>query len=61
MGVLIVRLKNVYGNELIYPVNETAETFAALIGKKTFSPDDIKKIQALGFKIEIEQQQIGVK
>jgi hypothetical protein len=52
--ILKLRLKNVYGNELIYPANQVAETFAALIGKKTFDKRDLENIKKLGFTLEIE-------
>jgi|688.fasta_scaffold2791738_2 hypothetical protein len=52
--ILKLRIKNVYGNELIYPANETAETFARLVGKKTFDKRDLENIKKLGFTLEIE-------
>ena len=45
---LKVEVKNVYGNELIYPVCDTAKRFATLTGKKTFSPYTLKLITDLG-------------
>ena len=48
---LIVKVKNVYGNDMIYPVNDTAQKFANLIGKKTFSKTDLAIISNLGYKI----------
>ena len=48
---LIVKVKQVYGNDMIYPVNETAQKFANLIGKKTFSKVDLAIISNLGYKI----------
>ena len=48
---LILKTKNVYGNELIYPVNETAVIFANLIGKKTFTANDLDLIVALKYEI----------
>jgi len=46
-----VEIRNVYGNELIYPVNETAKLLTALTGKKTLSSWDIKNIKALGYTV----------
>lgn len=48
-----VTIKNVYGNELIYPANETANKFAQLLKKKTFNRKDLKIIESLGYKIEL--------
>jgi len=53
MGIVQVQVKNVYGNELIYPVGENACLLARLIGKKTFSTDNIVYIQNLGFTVEV--------
>jgi hypothetical protein len=48
---LTVKVVSVYGNDLIYPMNETAQKFANLIGKKTFSKTDLAIISNLGYKI----------
>jgi len=48
---LTVKVKSVYGNDMIYPVNDTAQKFANLIGKKTFSKVDLAIISNLGYKI----------
>lgn len=51
-----VSIKNVYGNELIYPVCESAKKFASLVGKKTFSNKDIDLIKSLGYTVNVEQK-----
>jgi hypothetical protein len=48
---LTVKIKSVYGNDLIYPVNETARKFMDLLGKKTFSRVDLAIIGNLGYTI----------
>ena len=48
---LTVKIKSVYGNDMICPVNDTAQKFANLIGKKTFSKVDLAIISNLGYKI----------
>lgn len=48
---LTYRIKSVYGNDLYYPVNETALKFANLLGKKTFSRVDLSIIGNLGYTI----------
>jgi len=50
--IIIIKIKTVYGEDKIYPACATAETFAALTGKKTFSPVDLKHIRALGYTIK---------
>ena len=55
--VMLVRIKNVYGNELIYPACGTAQTFANLIGAKTFNKTQLRMIQSLGYTIQQAQAQ----
>jgi hypothetical protein len=54
MNKAIFELKQVYGNETIYPVNDVALIFASLTGKKTLNPSDLTKITQLGFEIEFK-------
>jgi hypothetical protein len=53
---LTVKVKQVYGNDMIYPVNDTAQKFSNLIGKKTFSRVDLAIISNLGYKITQVQE-----
>lgn len=53
---ITVLIKNVYGNETIYPACETAKKFATLTGKKTFSMNDINLIKTLGYSVVVEQK-----
>ena len=48
-----VSIKNVYGNELIYPECDKAKAFAKISGRKTISEDHIELIQSLGFEIKV--------
>lgn len=48
-----VQIKNVYGNEQIYPVCDKAKTFAAMVGQKTLTRRDIQHIKALGYTVEV--------
>ena len=45
-------IKSVYGNSLIYPVNETAQKLTSLTGKKTVTLEEIQTFKELGFTIE---------
>jgi ATP phosphoribosyltransferase len=56
---IMVRIKNVYGTDKIYPVSPNAHLFADIAGTTTLRPSDLKAIQALGYKILIEQQTYG--
>lgn len=50
---VIVQIKNVYGNERIYPMNDKAKLFSALVNKVTLSRADIERIKALGFIVKV--------
>tara|TARA_R100000544_G_C2162327_1_gene28251 strand:- start:240 stop:449 length:210 start_codon:yes stop_codon:yes gene_type:complete len=51
---VIVKVKNVFGNDLIYPVNIQALRFAALLNKKTFSESQLRVINQIHPDINIE-------
>ena len=42
---IVVVVKNVYGNSLIYPVCDNAKSFSNLTGKKTLSSYAIRLIE----------------
>ena len=49
---VIVYVRSVYGNELMYPANLDAELFARLTKKKTLDLNDLRIIKELGYTIE---------
>jgi len=51
---ILVRIKTVYGNDLIYPVCDNAQKFAVLTNKKTLSKNELAYIKALGFEVKVE-------
>ena len=53
---ITVNIKNVYGNELIYPVCFNAKKFTSLTKNKTLSKKDIDIIKTLGYKVVVEQK-----
>jgi hypothetical protein len=55
---IIVKVKNVYGNELIYPVCEHAKMCAELTGTKTLSQRNIDTLKRLGFEFVVESQKL---
>ena len=57
---IVVLKKNVYGKELIYPVNDMATIFTQLMKRKTFDLADLKLIKELGYEIEVEAQKLEV-
>jgi copper chaperone CopZ len=58
--IVQVQIKNVYGNELIYPVNDVAVNFARIAGTKTLTREVIAHIKALGVKVEVVQAEVSL-
>ncbi len=52
---IVVKQKNVYGEEKIYPVCEHSQMLAELAGTKTFTPRAIKLIKNMGIDILLEE------
>lgn len=52
---ITVEIKNVYGNNTVYPVCNTAKIFADIAGTKTLTFETIQSIKALGFKVIVQQ------
>ncbi len=46
-----VQVKNVYGNDLVYPICRKAELFCFIAGTKTLGEQDIKHIKLLGYEV----------
>jgi hypothetical protein len=55
-GVVLVRVEHNYGTPAAYPANENGRLFCAMTGCLTLRPSDLKRIQALGFEVVIEQR-----
>ena len=51
--IVEVKIKNIYGEDRIYPVNHMALEFIKLIGKKTFSNANISTIKQMGYEIVV--------
>jgi len=50
---ITVSVRSVYGNELVYPADDTAALFASLIGAKMFNAKQIGQIRALGYAVHV--------
>jgi len=50
---ITVQVRSVYGNELVYPLDDAAALFARLIGAKTFNAHQVRTIRALGYAIHV--------
>ena len=59
MTVTVV-VRNVYGNETIYPACECSRVFAEIAGTKTLTRHVINQIKALGYSIAVQQPQVSL-
>lgn len=55
---ILVSIKNVYGNETVYPECETAKVLAQLAGQKTLTTRTIQLIKQLGYTIQVKAQEL---
>jgi hypothetical protein len=55
-----VQVKNVYGNEMIYPICEQAKLFAKLANTKTLTRQSIELIKALGYAVHNIQDVVSL-
>lgn len=55
---LLIEMRNVYGNELIYPANDTARALVTLTGRKTFSRSDIQTLKGLGYAVTVKAPEL---
>ncbi len=51
-----VMIKNVYGNEKVYPICERAKIFAKMVGQTTLTDFNLKYIKELGYTIQVVSQ-----
>lgn len=57
---LLVRIKNVYGTDTIYPANGQAALIAELAGTRTLTTQAIEIAKELGFTFEVETPAIKI-
>jgi len=57
---ITVRIKNNYGQDVIYPVCGNADKFAWIAGTKTLTADTIRLIKSLGYEIDVETPTLEV-
>jgi hypothetical protein len=55
---ITVQVRNVHGNDLVYPADDTAATFAALLNVKSFNARQIQLIKKLGYAIHVASGQL---
>ena len=47
-----LEIKYVYGTERLYPMNDAANKFAMLLGRKTLTREDVKTLRDIGLVIK---------
>jgi hypothetical protein len=55
-----VTIRSIYGQDRVYPENDTAMALAALLGSKTFTREQIAKAKALGYTFEIKAPEVTI-
>jgi hypothetical protein len=57
---IILKEKNVYGNDLLYPNCQISLELIKLTGRSTFKPSDIVALKKIGYKVwtELNQRQL---
>ena len=58
MKTVTVEIRNVYGNETIYPICEQAKLLAKLAGTKTITKDAVRVIKDLGYSITVKNREL---
>jgi hypothetical protein len=49
-----IKIKEVYGKKMYYPINRVAVTFAGIAGTKTLSETVLRAAESLGYNIVVE-------
>ena len=54
---ILITVKEKYGNELLYPLNDTAKLICTLLGTKTIAKDKVKPLEDLGYRVTMSYEQ----
>ena len=57
---VFVKIKNVYGREMVYPACPVTEIIASIAKTKTLSQDDLSNMLKLGYEIQVNAQPLIV-
>ena len=52
-NIIKVSIRNVYGEDKVYPLDSQATKLAMLAGTKTLTPYTLRIARAMGFEIEL--------
>ena len=48
---IFVTIRNIYGNDMIYPACEQSRLLAELANHKTLTPSDLRIIRKMGYEV----------
>ena len=54
---ILITVKEIYGNQLLYPLCDTGKKLCKLLGTKTIPKDKIKELGSLGFEVTMSYYQ----
>jgi len=57
-NIVVVEVRQVYGNDTVYPVNAAGKQFAAIAGQRTLTRAVIGRIKGLGYKVVVQGPQV---
>lgn len=55
-NLIKIQIKQSYGRERIYPINDLAILLCSLLERKTFTWDHLRKLNKIGYVIQMEQE-----
>lgn len=55
---ITIQVRNVYGNETIYPACKTSAFFCKLAGTKTITAEMLRLIRTQGYEIAVEAPRV---
>ncbi len=55
---LRVKIKNVFGNKTIYPLDEKGQLLAKFKKQTTFTDNDVAMLKELGYTFKVEAEEI---
>jgi hypothetical protein len=57
---ITVEIRDVYGKRTVYPICDTAKTFASIAGTTTLTDPTLLRINSLGYQINVAQRKIEI-
>ncbi len=57
---ITIRIREVYGLPVAYPVDENAQVFASMVGTRTLTLKTIKYIKQLGYDVVVQQPELSL-